>query len=208
MYQPRFTKLLVTLLFLCLIGCSTKPTDSSYKSDLDSEKTPRETTTETDVSSSKSKRRDRESSEVSKKDEIDYPLLFSTDEILEFEQLQGQPQWIPELKERINGATWKFYDNGTFVYSPSNSRDDLYPLQGDFTVSGKTLNFSAYKTSSFGNTGSATAQIMGSVNLGLSPPKIMMDTISTMGNSAKINNIKFASDSASAYRVKATLTQR
>lgn len=211
MYQMQFTKFLITLLVVCLVGCSSRSNDSSYKSDYDSEKSSRETDYKTKnkpLPDSDSKSEERKSSEVSKKDALGFPLVFSTDEILEFEQTNGLPQWIPELKERIQGASWKFNADGTFVYSPINSRDDLYPLPGTFTVNGKSLEFSAYKTSTFGNTGSATAQIMGSVNLNSSTPRIMMDTISTMGNSAKVNDIKFASDSASAYRVKATLIQR
>lgn len=150
-----------------------------------------------------------ELSHVEREDnEISFPLIFSIDEITEFEQVKGQSQWISSVKSRIEGATWRFNANGTFAYSPPDSRDDLFPLSGNYTLNGKSLNFDAYKTVTYGSTGSATAQVMGSVNLGSAQPILQMDIISTMGNSAKVNNIKFASDSASAYRVKAILIKR
>src|SRR5262245_31021388 len=62
----------------------------------------------------------------------DAQAVVSTNQILNFRLIQGQPQWTDSILARIAGARWQFNRNGTFVYAPANARADLYPLTGRF----------------------------------------------------------------------------
>lgn len=147
------------------------------------------------------------SSSGSARSQRNYPLVFRADTILQFNVVRGQPQWAGEAIERVQGALWRFNSDSTFTYSPANSRTDLYPLSGSFTESENILNFSAYRTSQTGYTGSATTQVQGSIDLSSSSPILTMDWITTSGISARVNDINFAAANSSAYSIRATLVQ-
>lgn len=136
---------------------------------------------------------------------LDFPLVFKTEEVLQVEVLQGQAQWAEQVSARVQGAVWKFNSDGTFTYSPANSRTDLYPMTGSYRISGNTLSFSASRTSQRGYSGSASAQIEGSIDLRSASPVLEMKTVSSSGMSAVVANTPYASATSSAYRIRATL---
>ncbi len=152
-----------------------------------------------------SNRRTR-SSGGSSRASADYPLVFKTKSILEFEQLQGQAQWIEESRKRVQGATWEFNSDGTFTFAPANARTDLFPLEGKFKRSGDALEFSASAGSNTGSTGSASTEIQGKLDLSSDTPEISMTWVNSSGMSAVVANTPFASATANAYKLRATLT--
>lgn len=130
---------------------------------------------------------------------------FATERILKFEQIQGQPQWVPNIKRRIQGATWAFYSDGTMKYAPADSRDDLFPVRGRYECSGRTCHFRAEASSRTGGTGSASVLIEGTVDF--SQHRLEMTQINSMGNAAVINDTRFSQANATSYRFTVLLTQ-
>ena len=127
-------------------------------------------------------------------------LVLRTREILQLEQMQGQPQWIQSTQQRLAGAVWRFNPDGTFSFTAPDLRNDLYPLTGWYSRSGSLLQFTADRRVVIGQTGTAHASIRGSVSLG-QPSVIQMTWSSGMANSARINNIPFNNSAYSSYRI-------
>jgi hypothetical protein len=136
----------------------------------------------------------------------DYPLAFRAKEILEFQQVQGNPQWIDRAKTRFLSAVWEFESDGTFTFAPANSRSDLYPLKGKFAADGNKLIYSASAEARVANTGSASAQIFGEISLDSNSPEVTLNWISSSGSAAVINETPFASADSTAYKIRAVLT--
>lgn len=139
----------------------------------------------------------------SSRSQIEYPLVLRTQDIIQFEQLQGQPEWIEAEKARVQGAVWTFNSDGSFVYAPANSRTDLFPLNGRYTTSGNTLSFTASRTVTFANSGKATAEIKGRVDL--SSSELEMDSSSAAMSAAVVSNRPYGFTSPSVYKIRATL---
>jgi len=131
---------------------------------------------------------------------------FATGKIVKFEQIQGQPQWVPNIQRRIQGAVWTFYANGTMKYAPADSRDDLFPVLGRYECTGRKCRFRAEASSQIGGTGSASVLIEGTVDFG-QPPRLEMTEINSMGNAAVINGTHFSQANASSYRFTVILTK-
>jgi len=132
---------------------------------------------------------------------------FATEKIEKFEQLQGQPQWVPNIQRRIQGAVWTFYANGTMKYAPADSRDDLFPVLGRYECSGRKCRFRAEASTRSGDTGSASVRIEGTVNFG-QQPRLEMTQTNSMGNAAVINGTQFSQANATSYRFTVLLTQQ
>ena len=125
---------------------------------------------------------------------------FTTEKIVKFEQIQGQPQWVPNIQRRIQGAVWTFYANGTMRYAPADSRDDLFPVLGRYECSGRKCRFRAEASTQIGGTGSASVLIEGTVDFG-QQPRLEMTQINSSGNAAVINGTSFSGANASSYRL-------
>jgi len=136
------------------------------------------------------------------------PLVFRVQKIIDFQQIAGQPQWIPGTKQRILGAVWRFNPDGTFRYAPANSRDDLYPIIGRFQRQGKYIMFSGHRKSIIGSTGTAFAQIEGKVDFNVSQPVLTMRVNSGMASGAVINRQSFSMNSSSSYKTTIILQQQ
>lgn len=136
----------------------------------------------------------------------DYPLAFRVKEILEFQQIQGNPQWIDSAKARFLSAVWRFESDGTFTFAPGNSRSDLYPLKGKFEADGNKLIYSASADSKIANTGSASAKISGEISLDSDSPEVTLNWISSSGSAAVVYETPFASAAPTAYKIRAVLT--
>lgn len=131
--------------------------------------------------------------------------IFIVKDILEFEQLQGNTNWIPNAQKRFKSGVFKFYSDNTFLFAPTYGVSPyLYPLKGNYHVAGNTISFSAYRQFSTTN-GSSTAQIQGEISLNGNYPKISMHWLNTSGLAAVIYNTPYATSSISEYQITASL---
>src|SRR4051812_10254158 len=48
---------------------------------------------------------------------LSYPLILKANNILKFEQLEGDPRWVENQKERFLSGVWQFNSNQTFSFS-------------------------------------------------------------------------------------------
>jgi hypothetical protein len=138
----------------------------------------------------------------------DAPGTYTTKQIVKFQQMQGQPQWVSNIQRRIRGATWTFYPGGRFKYSPADSRDDLFPLEGRYTCAAHSCRFQAEASSRTGGTGSASVSIEGTLDVSGREPRLEMYQINSMGNAAVINGTNFSQANGSSYRFTVVLTRR
>lgn len=133
-----------------------------------------------------------------------YPLVFYTNKILEFQQINGKEEWIESEEERFQGAVWRFDSDGTFTFAPADSRDDLYPLHGTFEIRGDVLKYAA-SGSARTTVGSTSAEIEGEIDLTSDTPNITMNWMSNAGMGAVVDDAPFATANSSGYKISATL---
>jgi hypothetical protein len=117
-------------------------------------------------------------------------------QILGFQLLQGQPQWAPQIQQRLVRTTFVLYPNGQIVID-SPGRSDLYPLSGHYQVQGQIISFWGERRSQTGNTGVAYTVWGGSIDAANNTVRI--EVTSGSGNAAVINQMPFQGGSSSRY---------
>lgn len=137
--------------------------------------------------------------------EFEFPMHFKTDEIIEFEMIEGQEGWIAGARQGFQDAIWTFESDGTFSYTRGNGDTNLYPLTGRFDLSGNILTFSGNGESRVGNTGLTLAEVQGRVDLAAVPPQLSMKAITSASASANINETEFGYSTQSEYDINVTL---
>jgi hypothetical protein len=130
---------------------------------------------------------------------------YSTRSIVSFDQENGQPAWIDEARQRVQGATWTFRPDGTFTFAPANSRTDLFPVHGLYRCASLRCNLSGDSSSRIGSTGSASVAIEGIIDFGQEPPLLNMSQVTSAGNAAVVNDIRFSQATGVTYRFSVTL---
>jgi hypothetical protein len=129
----------------------------------------------------------------------------STRQIVSVRWIQGQSQWRQAALNRIAGTRWQFNPSGTLIYSPANSRSDLFPLRGAYHKEGNAYVFSGSADSRIGYTGSAHAEIAGRLYQQNGEWRITMRQITTSGSAAHINDQNFVGGASTAYEFTVTL---
>ncbi len=130
----------------------------------------------------------------------------TTQEIVAFQQLQGQPQWQQSMLNRIAGAQWVFSsDDQTFLFNAPNVRTDLFPIRGKFQVNNGEIFFQGESQSQTGYTGIAMARIQGRIYQQGTQTYLSMSYVTTFGTAAVIYNQNFSSGSTSAYNFTVSL---
>ena len=118
-------------------------------------------------------------------------IVFATQEITNFQVVVGQSRWQQRAIQRLQGATWQFNPNGTFIFAPTNARSDLYPLQGNYQQQGNKIIFEGSSTSLVSTVAYNNAQIRGQIDFGVNPPVMTMSWGSKGTMSARVNNTQF-----------------
>jgi hypothetical protein len=129
-------------------------------------------------------------------------LTLRTGQLLQFDQVSGNPSWKSRAEQRVRNAQWRFA-GGEFVFHTTDVRTDLYPLAGSYTVDGTVVRFSASRTATF-PTGSAYAEISGALDT--STGQLEFRWISSMGNGAVVNGTPFSGAGGSGYTGVVTVT--
>ncbi|MEV6299032.1 hypothetical protein AB0M02_06465 [Actinoplanes sp. NPDC051861] len=122
-------------------------------------------------------------------------VTFRTGQLLQFDQVAGNPSSKDRAAQRVRNAQWQF-GGGQFVFHTTDVRTDLYPLAGSYTVDGNTVRFSASRTATF-TTGSAYAEISG--ELDATTGRLSFRWLSSAGNGAVVNGTAFTGASSSGY---------
>jgi hypothetical protein len=126
---------------------------------------------------------------------VDLPATLETTSVVFLQQEAGQPQWVASDRQRLLDARWRF-DSGSFTFATSNVRTDVYPLTGDYQISGTTVRFSA-TGQAVNAVGSASARLDGTLDLVTGELRFQWTTSSGMG--AVVNGQQFAGATTSAY---------
>lgn len=132
------------------------------------------------------------------------PATFTVGQIRSFTQNTGQPQWAAAARDKIARGKWNFNSSGGFTFNTVNVREDLYPLDGIYTTSGSTVNFTANASSSM-PTGTAQTSMKGSVDFSTTPPVMRLQWDTGSVNAAVVNGTRFGSNSASGYTATLSL---
>ncbi|MBH0776588.1 hypothetical protein [Nocardia bovistercoris] len=133
------------------------------------------------------------------------PKSCHVTKVVEFEQKEGKPQWESGNRNRFANGRWSFDSDGTFSYTTTDVRDDIYPLHGKYTVSGDTLRFSAHGSSVIGAS-SSFVELEGKIDLGAKPAKAQSYVASGAGYGAVVNNQKFGATASALYGGTAELS--
>ncbi|MCO6010941.1 hypothetical protein NE236_38885 [Actinoallomurus purpureus] len=128
----------------------------------------------------------------------DLPATYRVSRVAGFTQYQGNPAWIPSERSRVANAVWEFDRDGTFAFTTSNVRTDLFPLHGTYRVEGTTLSFSAHGAAANAG-GSAHAELIGTMDLSADPHVVRFRLITGSGYGAVVDDQRFASATAAAY---------
>jgi hypothetical protein len=144
-------------------------------------------------------------------------LIVSTNNILNITPLEAgsttiggvtvtadTSQWLSSNTERLSGAQWQFNDDGTFVFYLPNSRDDLYPITGYYSIQGKTLSFQGSRISNT-QVSRARSFVGGSVNFNQNPPVMNIQWGTSNILASVINGTGYGSNKTSAYGATVTL---
>lgn len=137
---------------------------------------------------------------------ITFPLRLTVDTILDYQQIEGQPQRLENSKARFKLARWRFNADSTFSFIPADARDDLYPLDGTYRIARNIIHFNANRSAPMNDSITSFAQIEGELDLNLTPPRIMLSWVNRADMSANVNNTPFrGGGSASNYEITALL---
>jgi hypothetical protein len=99
---------------------------------------------------------------------------FRTGEIIAYDLVRGQPEWIADDVANLRRATWVIRQDGVLVFSPPGLRDDLFPVAARMELNGQRATFSGGRTSSFGMTGMAYTRIEGTIDFSGPVPVLSM----------------------------------
>ncbi|MEU7903575.1 hypothetical protein [Actinoplanes sp. NPDC049118] len=122
-------------------------------------------------------------------------LTLRTSQVIELNQIAGNPSWKSRAAQRVRNAQWQF-GGGQFVFHTTDVRDDLYPMSGSYTIDGDVVRFSASRSATY-STGSAYAEISG--RLDTSTRRLTFRWLSSFGNGAVVNGTTFAGANSSGY---------
>ncbi|MEV5750654.1 hypothetical protein AB0L00_22770 [Actinoallomurus sp. NPDC052308] len=95
-------------------------------------------------------------------------------------------------------AVWEFGRDGTFAFTTSDVRTDLFPLHGTYQVNGSTLAFSAHGAAANAG-GSAHAELVGTMDLSADPRVVRFRLITGAGYGAVVDDQRFSSARGAAY---------
>lgn len=121
-----------------------------------------------------------------------------TVKILDYRMIQGNPDWREGQINRISGAVWVFNDDGSMTFDMPDSRDDLYPVRGNFRKQGNDIVFSG-SSQSRSTVGTNDVSISGKLYPSQGSNVISMKVKSNMYTGATVNNQKFSSQNHSEY---------
>jgi len=125
--------------------------------------------------------------------------VYRTRQIVNLQVVQGQPQWGQRAAQRLAGAVWQFNPDGTFIFAPPDSRDDLYPLRGNFQNRGNIITFQG--GSRAGNSVSSNAaQVTGQIDYSTGQPVMTLEWANGTVMGAVVNDIRFGASNLSHYR--------
>ncbi|WP_460350391.1 hypothetical protein [Actinoallomurus acanthiterrae] len=128
----------------------------------------------------------------------DFPATYRVSQVTSFAHYQGNPAWAPAERSRVANAVWHFDGDGTFAFTTSNVRTDLFPLHGTYQVNGTTLTFSAHGAAANAG-GSAHAELVGTMDLSADPRTVQFKLITGAGYGAVVDDQRFASATTAAY---------
>ncbi|WP_329083864.1 MULTISPECIES: hypothetical protein [unclassified Streptosporangium] len=127
-----------------------------------------------------------------------FPYRFRTARVTRFEQVKGQAAWANSALSRVQNAVWVFSGNGTFAFTTTNVRSDLYPLRGRFQRQGDSWVFAANGSSRIGGSSSFT-EVVGNIDFSGNRPVMRFHWASGAGYGSVVNNQRFGAGASSAY---------
>jgi hypothetical protein len=135
-------------------------------------------------------------------------VYFGTAQILDFEMIRGQPNWVQPTLDRIAGAVWAFFpQEQVFGHDQPDTRRDLFPVSGPYQVETDKISFEGHTFSTIGMTGSAYAYVVGEIQE-VNGRLILTQFVATgMANGAVVNGQDFLNASDKLYRVSVALGQ-
>ncbi len=127
-----------------------------------------------------------------------FPASYKVKRLDSFAQYAGKPGWAADERAQVTDSVWSFDQDGTFTFSTSGVRTDLFPLHGLYQSEGSQLTLAAH-ASSAGATGSAHAELAGTMDTSVDPPTIRFRLITAAGNGAVVDGHAFNGASAASF---------
>ncbi|MEV0520702.1 hypothetical protein [Nonomuraea sp. NPDC050405] len=125
-------------------------------------------------------------------------------QILRFQQVKGAPS--SRARARVANAVLTFFENGTFAFTTTDVRTDLYPLRGRYRIDGNRVSFAANGSSRIGGS-SAFTELIGSIDFSSRPGVMTLDWASGAGYGAVVNGTRFGTGASSQIHARVTVVQ-
>ncbi|MEV0201332.1 hypothetical protein [Nonomuraea sp. NPDC050691] len=121
-------------------------------------------------------------------------VVLRAGRVLSFQQIKGTPS--ARARARVANAVFTFFENGTFAFTTTDVRTDLYPLRGRFRINGNRVSLSAHGSSAIGGS-SAFTELIGSIDFSSRPGVMTLDWASGAGYGAVVNGTRFGTGASS-----------
>ncbi|MDR8413318.1 hypothetical protein MTP10_31875 [Nonomuraea sp. 3-1Str] len=131
-------------------------------------------------------------------------VVLRAGQILRFQQVKGAPS--SRAQARVANAVLTFFENGTFAFTTTDVRTDLYPLRGRYRIDGNRVSFAANGSSRIGGS-SAFTELIGSIDFSSRPGVMTLDWASGTGYGAVVNGTKFGTGASSQIHAQVTVVQ-
>lgn len=99
-----------------------------------------------------------------------FPATFRTVEVQDLQQKEGRPEWLENERGRLQAGEWSFDGDGKVSFDTINVADDLYPLQGTYTVSGSQVFFELKGEVQAGPGNGTVCDMVGTIELSSGEP--------------------------------------
>ncbi|NUW39316.1 hypothetical protein [Nonomuraea rhodomycinica] len=131
-------------------------------------------------------------------------VVLRVGRLLAFQQVKGAPS--ARARARVANAVFTFFDNGTFAFTTTDVRTDLYPLRGRYQINGDRVSLSAHGSSAIGGS-SAFTEMVASIDFSSRPGVMTLDWANGAGYGAVVNGTRFGTGASSKIHARFTVVQ-
>ncbi|NUW33979.1 hypothetical protein HTZ77_21450 [Nonomuraea sp. SMC257] len=131
-------------------------------------------------------------------------VVLRVGRLLSFQQVKGTPS--ARAQARVANAVFTFFDNGTFAFTTTDVRTDLYPLRGRYQINGNRVSMTAHGSSAIGGS-SAFTEMVASIDFSSRPGVMTLDWASGAGYGAVVNGTRFGTGASSQIHARFTVVQ-
>lgn len=132
----------------------------------------------------------------------EFPMNVRVSSIRNFDQTDGQAQWIDSQKRRLMSVQIRFDSDGRFSFDAEDTADGLVPLHGTYRTSGDRISFSGNSSYEMSN-GSGRLEISGQIDL--DDQLMELNWTATSGMAAHVNDTDFSQAGSTAWVAEAAV---